>query len=150
MQVRAATTPRAEPTTLVSLRALLLAGAYPLIPPEKVPKNTRIGALYGDYTPVTLLQELGGAAGQAVQLGAAALKSTVSKLASAIGASVGAGGSSEGSEAGTAAEGANADGSAGGRPGSAAPVAPSPTAAAAATSAAAKPRRQPPPPPPKM
>lgn len=151
-EVRAATTPRADPTALVSLRALLLAGAFPLIPPDKVPKSTRIGALYGEFTPVTLLQELGGAAGQAVQLGAAALKATVSKVAGAIG--IGGSGSSEGAEGGAAADAAGADGSAGSRPGSAAPaavpVAPSPTAAAGATSAAAKPRRQPPPPPPKM
>lgn len=144
LQVRAATTPRTEPTTLVTLRALLLAGAFPLIPPEKVPKNTRIGALYGEFTPVTLLQELGGAAGQAVQLGSAAFKAAASKVAGAVGAVVGGGGSSEGAE-GTA-DAAGADGI---RPGATAvPVAPSPTATAA--SAAAKPRRQPPPPPPKM
>ncbi|KAL4448267.1 hypothetical protein ABPG75_005486 [Micractinium tetrahymenae] len=155
-EIRAATSPRAEPTALVTLRALLLAGAFPLIPPEKVPKSTRIGALYGDFTPVTLLQSVGDAAGQAVQLGAAALKATASKLAGAISAGLGGGGSSEGGE-GAAAEAAAADGAAGSRPGSAAPagaavpVAPSPTAAAgSASSAAAKPRRQPPPPPPKM
>ncbi|KAL4421810.1 hypothetical protein ABPG77_001599 [Micractinium sp. CCAP 211/92] len=143
-EVRAATTPRAEPTTLVTLRALLLAGAFPLIPPEKVPKNTRIGALYGEFTPVTLLQELGGAAGQAVQLGSAAFKAAASKVAGAVGAVVGGSGSSEGAEG--AADAAGGDGI---RPGATAvPVAPSPTAAAA--SAAAKPRRQPPPPPPKM
>lgn len=147
-EIRAATSPRADPTALITLRALLLAGAYPLIPPDKVPSNVRPGALYGDFTPVTLLQGVGEAVGSAVQLGTAALKATASKLANAIGVG---GSSSEGSEVGSgaaAAENGTSAAGASGRPGSAAGAAPSPPAASA--SAAAKPRRQPPPPPPKM
>jgi hypothetical protein len=127
-EVRASAGPRPDPTSLLSVRALLLAGAFPLIPPDKVPKSVRNpAALYGEFTPVTLLQGLGEAS--AVQLGSAAVKA--GRLA---------GRESNGSESG-ATENGSADG---GRPGSAQP-APSPSAATAA-----KPRRQPPPPPPKM
>lgn len=129
-EVRAEAGPRPDPTSLLSVRALLLAGAFPLIPPDKVPKSVRNpAALYGEFTPVTLLQGLDEAS--AVQLGSAAVK--VARPP---------GRESSGSEGG-AAENGSADG---GRPGSA-QAAPSPSAAGAA---AAKPRRQPPPPPPKM
>lgn len=148
-EMRATATDRGDATAMVSLRALLLAGAYPLIPPEMVPKNVQPGSLYGAFTPVTLLQGMGDAAGVAMQLGTAALKAGASKMMGVIAGR----GSSEGSESsggGAAKENGAADG--GGRPGSGAsaavPVAPSPTTAAA--SAAAKPRRQPPPPPPNM
>lgn len=139
-EVRAATTPRDDPTALLSVRALLLAGAFPLIPPDKVPRGvSNPGALYGDFTPVTLMQGVGEAGQAALQLGTAAFK--------AVGRALGRD-SSSGEGGGSATEnGAHApDG--GGRPGSAPPVAPSPTAAAGA-SAGAKPRRQAPPPPPK-
>ena len=54
--------PRA-PTADVSVRSLLLGGAFPLVPKDKVPVGVSPGALYGDATPVTLLA--GGAEGGA-------------------------------------------------------------------------------------
>lgn len=38
----------------VSVRALLLAGAYPLVPKDRVPPGIEPGALYGEHTPMTL------------------------------------------------------------------------------------------------
>ncbi len=141
-ELRAAAGPRADEPVNVTVQALLLAGAYPLIPPDKVPPSVRNpGALYGEFTPVTLLQGVGEAGQAALALGTAALKAVSRVLG---------GGSSDGAPAPAAENGparsVSADGGAA-RPGSA--PAPSPTAAAGAT-AAAKPRRQPPPPPPKM
>lgn len=153
-EVRAASGPRAGETAEVSVGALLLAGAYPLIPPDKVPKSVRNpGALYGEFTPVTLLQGVGEAGQAALQLGAAAFKAAGRALGMGGGSSEGEGGSGTPTAAavengaGVAARSGSADGMA--RPGSAPGVAPSPSAAGG-TSAAAKPRRQPPPPPPKM
>jgi hypothetical protein len=149
-EVRAAAPTHADTAADVSLRALLLAGAFPLIPPEKLPRNLRPGAMYGDFTPVTLLAGVGEAGAAAMQLGTAALKAA-GKAGKAV-ASALTGGSSEGEAGGAATENGaprpSVDG--GSRPGLAAPVAPSPTAAAASSAAATKPRRQPPPPPPKM
>jgi hypothetical protein len=141
-EVRAAASSRADPTAPVTVRALLLAGAFPLVPPEKVPPTVRNpAALYGEFTPVTLLQGLGEAGREALQLGAAAVKALTGR----------GGGSSQGAEApappvenGTAPVPA-LDGV--GRLPAAAPSMPSPGGAA---SAAAKPRRQPPPPPTKL
>ena len=134
------------PTALVSLRALLLAGAFPLVPADKVPRSVRPGALYGEFTPVTLLAGPGDGGG--VQLGAAAFKPGSKPGTSSSEGEAGAAAAAE--NGGARAAPAALDG--GGRPGSAAPAtAPSPTSAA--SSAAAKlaaPRRQPPPPPPKM
>lgn len=129
--------------------ALLLAGAYPLIPPDKVPKSVRNpGALYGEFTPVTLLQGVGEAGQAALQLGAAAFKAAGRALGIGGGSSEGEGGGTPtAAENGGVARSSSADGTA--RPGSAQAVAPSPSAAAGGMSAAAKPRRQPPPPPPK-
>ena len=39
----------------VSVRTLMLAGAFPLIPQNMVPESIDPGAIYGDYTPVTLV-----------------------------------------------------------------------------------------------
>lgn len=39
----------------VSVRTLLLAGAYPLIPSTAVPKSTDPGRLYGEFTPSALV-----------------------------------------------------------------------------------------------
>lgn len=148
-EVRAASGPRAGETAEVSVGALLLAGAYPLIPPDKVPKSVRNpGALYGEFTPVTLLQGVGEAGQAALQLGAAAFKAAGRALGIGGGSSEGEGGSTPtAAENGGVARSSSADGTA--RPGSAQAVAPSPSAAAGGMSAAAKPRRQPPPPPPK-
>ncbi|PRW45025.1 dynamin-related GTPase isoform A [Chlorella sorokiniana] len=152
-EVRAASGPRAGETAEVSVGALLLAGAYPLIPPDKIPKTVRNpGALYGEFTPVTLLQGVGEAGQAALQLGAAAFKAAGRALGIGGGSSEGEGGGTPTAAAaengpGAVARSSSADGTA--RPGSAQAVAPSPSAAAG-SSAAAKPRRQPPPPPPKM
>jgi hypothetical protein len=70
-------TPHAE----VSVRALLLAGAYPLIPADKVPKSVSPGSLYGEFTPVTLMQGVGDAGAAALQLGSAALKAVARAVA---------------------------------------------------------------------
>ena len=146
-EVRAGSSPRSEAAE-VSVRALLLAGAYPLIPADKVPKSVSPGSLYGEFTPVTLMQGVGDAGAAALQLGSAALKA----VARGLGIGDKANGSA-GEEGGAPAENGvarTASQDVNGRPGSAVPVAPSPTAAAAAAAAAGKPRRQPPPPPPKM
>lgn len=128
---------RSEAPPLVSVRALMLAGAFPLIPADKVPPSVRNpGALYGEFTPVTLLQGLGEGASSALQLGSSALK--------AVGRAV-TGRESSSSE-GPATENGSAVADGGSRPGSA----PAPAASPVAASAASKPRRQPPPPPPKM
>jgi hypothetical protein len=144
-EVRAATAgPRSDPTAPVSLRALLLAGAFPLIPPEKVPPSVRPGLLYGEFTPMTLRQGAGEGAQGALQLGTAAVRAAVGRLLPGRDSSSGEAGNGVVLENGTAADGAS-------RPGSAAPAVPSPGAAGAnPASAAAKPRRQPPPPPPKI
>lgn len=148
-EVRAGSGPRAGETAEISVRSLLLAGAFPLIPPEKVPKSVRNpGALYGEFTPVTLLQGVGEAGQAAMALGTAALKAVGRALG--VGGEAGADGSGTPTAAAAAENGPRSGSGDGGgaRPASAGPPAPSPTAAAA--SAAAKPRRQPPPPPPKI
>eukprot|EP00887_Chlorella_sp_A99_P004268 scaffold15.g4268.t1 len=113
---------------MLSVRALLLAGAFPLVPRDRMPPGTDPVRLYGEYTPVTLLPSVEG--GPPPQLGP-----PVGDGPAENGAAAPARGSSSGQEAAAP------------RPGSAA-------AAAAAVPVAApggvtKPRRQPPPPPPK-
>ena len=145
-QVQAEKGPRAADTAVeVSVRALLLAGAYPLVPPEKVPSSVRNpGALYGEFTPVTLLQGIGEAGQAAAQLGTAALKAASRVMAGLVGSG------DDTTPTGAAAE--NGPGrsvsSDGVRPGSAQP-APSPTSgvvgggqAAAAAAAARRPRAE--------
>ena len=39
----------------VSVRTLLLAGAYPLVPADAVPQSTDPGRMYGEFTPNTLI-----------------------------------------------------------------------------------------------
>jgi hypothetical protein len=39
----------------VSVRTLLLAGAYPLVPSSAIPKSTDPGRLYGEFTPNALV-----------------------------------------------------------------------------------------------
>lgn len=39
----------------VSVRTLLLAGAYPLVPEDAVPASTDPGRLYGEFTPNALI-----------------------------------------------------------------------------------------------
>lgn len=54
-EARASESPR-QPTANVSVRSLLLAGAYPLVPKERVPQSVDPVRLYGEYTPISLLQ----------------------------------------------------------------------------------------------
>ncbi len=42
--------------TAVTLRTLLLAGAFPLVPRDKLPPGTDPLRLYGEFTPTTLVQ----------------------------------------------------------------------------------------------
>lgn len=152
-EVRAGGGPRQDAAVALSLRALLLAGAYPLIPPDKIPKGVNPGSVYGEYTPVTLLQGVGETVGSAaLQLGTAVYKGAAQLGKALVGAlsdgmSSAAAADSD-SSAPAVARTTSQDSS--GRSGSAAPAAPSPGAAAPGASAAAKPRRMPPPPPPKM
>jgi len=108
----------------ISVRALLLAGAYPMVPEDRVPPGVNPGLLYGEHSPHVLIA--GSEAKK--QLGPPVGKRAPSPTDAAAGAdgSSSAGGSSQN----------------GVRP-SALPVTAAPGAAAAA-----KPRRQPPPPPP--
>lgn len=47
------TSPRVEKAA-VSARALLLAGAFPLVPANLVPRGTNPAKLYGEHTPMAL------------------------------------------------------------------------------------------------
>ncbi|KAL4518145.1 hypothetical protein Ndes2526A_g01405 [Nannochloris sp. 'desiccata'] len=115
----------------ISIRALLLAGAYPMVPKDRVPPGVNPGLLYGEHSPHVLI-----AGSEAMkQLGPAIGKRAPSPT-DAVAAAVGAGDSSS---AGVSSQN-------GVRP-SALPVTAAP-GAAAASAAAAKPRRLPPPPPP--
>ncbi len=112
----------------ISIRALLLAGAYPMVPKDRVPAGVNPGLLYGEHSPHVLI-----AGSEAVkQLGPAIGKRAPSPTDDPA---AGAGSSSHVSSS-------SQNGQRSGLPVTAAP------AAAAAASAAAKPRRQPPPPPP--
>jgi dynamin 1/3 len=109
----------------ISVRALLLAGAYPMVPKDRVPPGVNPGLLYGEHSPHVLI-----AGSEAMkQLGPAIGKRAPSPTdgAAVVGGDVS---SHNGLRSGlpvTAAAGA--------------------AAASAATAAAAKPRRLPPPPP---
>ena len=118
-EVRAAESPR-EKLAPLSVRTLLLAGAFPLVPRDKVPQGTDPLRLYGEFTPVTLLPSLEG--GPPPQLGPPV-------------------GNTQPTDNGSAAP-TRSTSQDGGRPSSAA-AQPSPAGGVA------KPRRQPPPPPPK-
>ena len=117
-------------TEEVSVRTLLLAGAYPLVPRDRVPPGIHAGLLYGEHSPLTLI-----AGSEATkQLGP-----PIGAKAATAGAVAASGGDGKAAENGrpaaspvTAAAGAAAN-----------------AAASSAAAAAAKPRRQPPPPPPK-
>jgi hypothetical protein len=103
----------------VSVRALLLAGAYPMVPKDRVPPGVNPGLLYGEHSPHVLI-----AGSEAMkQLGPAIGKRAPSPTDAAGSSSSGAG--------------AGVSGQNGLRP-SGLPV----------TAAGAKPRRLPPPPPP--
>ena len=130
-ELRAAVSPGAGRSEVeeVSVRALLLAGAYPLVPKDKVPVGINPGLLYGEHSPMVLIA------------GPEAAK----QLAAPVG---GASGSSSSSSAAAAATTAAAAGQNGAGALASHPVTAAATGAAgAATAAAAKPRRLPPPPP---
>ncbi len=112
-------------TEEISIRALLLAGAYPMVPKDRVPVGVNPGLLYGEHSPHVLI-----AGSEAMkQLGPAIGKRAPSPTDGASGS-------------GSAGVSSSQNGLRSGLPVTAAP------GAAASAAAAAKPRRLPPPPPP--
>lgn len=72
---RAALGPGRSESEEVSIRSLLLAGAFPLVPKDWVPTGVSPGALYGEHTPISLsagpdaAKQLGPKAGPAGKKG---------------------------------------------------------------------------------
>lgn len=122
-EVRASGTSPRDANADVTVRALLLAGAFPLVPKDAVPGAMDVRKMYGEGTPMALMLE-----GVPPALGPP-----------------------KGAEKGGSEKKPTENGAGGGGGQKAAVPPPPPTAAAAsaaAASAASKPRRMPPPPPP--